>query len=125
VYTYEDMKSNVINYNDWQHDALSLNDSCKSIACRRDIEPDAANVYPSGGVDAKISSVLRAKTTAQSIHTLTPTRTHTQPLVEMRTGPTTNNGQPVFCWSKFEAEEGISFAHYGQPDCFDYDYVFV
>jgi hypothetical protein len=106
VTTVAELKE-LITYNDWEHDPLSEGDPCHAIACRRDLEPTAADVYPSGAVDAKVSSVLRAL--AADL-----------PQVDMRLGPT-NDQQPTFCWSTLQSSD--TFVHLGQPDCFDFPWV--
>ena len=99
----------LINYNDWEHDDLSLGDPCKSIACRRDLETDASLLYPSGGTDGKISSFLNART---------DTFPQQHPSVDIRMGPT-HDQQPPFCWSNLKE----TYVHQGQPDCFEFDWI--
>ena len=98
----------LINYNNWQVDPLSANDSCKAIACRRDLENKLSNRYPSGGLDAKVTSISTIEQPSQN----------GSAVIHIRLGPT-NDDQPSFCWSQLEKE----YIHFGQPDCFDYPWT--
>eukprot|EP01036_Dinobryon_divergens_P028533 gene28533-37491_t len=102
-------------YNDWKNDPLSQADPCKAIACRRDLEPAEKDRYPSGLIDAKVSSVRKFR--ESSLHSKGregPAAAATA-FVRARLGPT-NDLQPTFCWSGLETH----YVHLGQPDCFDY-----
>ena len=46
-------------FNDWENDPLSERSPSGSVSSRRDLEPDAGDVYASGGDDSKLSSVSR------------------------------------------------------------------
>jgi hypothetical protein len=93
----------LLSYNNWQKDAASKNDSCNAIACRGDLEPNVASQGAFGALDAKVSTVLQAKSAT--------------PKILARNGPT-HYDQPVFCWSKLVDEP--SYVHNGQPDCYDF-----
>lgn len=101
----------LLQYNDWQSDALSLNDSCNAIACRRDLELQAVKMYPSGGLDGKVSSAALVRAALSA----TPS---TAVPVHVRLGPTSDD-QPVFCWSQLEQ----TYTHVGQPDCFNFSWA--
>ena len=92
----------LINLNNWQEDPLSEDDSCKAIACRRDLESAPSARYPSGGLDGKAASVMG-------------TRRAALPVVMARVGPTSDDQAP-FCWSALPEE----YVHRGQTDCFEF-----
>eukprot|EP01031_Cornospumella_fuschlensis_P031932 gene31932-38607_t len=96
----------LLSYNQFQTDAASQGDSCNAIACRGDLEPDAASRAAFGALDAKVSSALQAARYPGS-----------PPVILARLGPT-HEGQPVFCWSQVQDES--DYVHNGQPDCFDF-----
>lgn len=99
----------ILSYNDFQHDPASKNDSCNTIACRGDLEPNERSRGAFGALDTKVSSVLNANRYPG-----------TAPAILARLGPTTQ-GQPVFCWSKVADES--SYSHNGQPNCFNFEPV--
>ena len=109
VMTLSDMQY-MINYNKWQTDPDSENDPCKAIGCRRDLEPNESSKYPAGGLDGKVSSIMSSMTKYNP----------DGPTIMGRVGPT-DDDQPPFCWSNVQNEE--EFSHYGQPDCFQYDWT--
>jgi len=94
-------------YNEWQTDPLSLQDACKGISARCDLNPPWAqntmNSYSAfGGIDAKISDdkmVPQLETKAIS-------------------GPTWDS-QPPFAWT----QQWNQYPHFGQPDVFAFDFV--
>eukprot|EP01034_Spumella_vulgaris_P030526 gene30526-37762_t len=97
-------------YNDFQHDPFSQNNSCKAIACRNDLQPNATIAYPFGSIDTKISSVMLASRPV--------------PITLTRLGPTTDQQIP-FCWAPWDLrrnKRGERFHHAGHPACFDYDW---
>jgi hypothetical protein len=102
--TVEDVGA-LLYYNDWQNDPMSGKDSCKAIACRRDLEPNPRNRYPSGLIDAKVTSARR----------VAMVQSESKPFIKARLGPS-NDLQPTFCWSGLTRE----YVHVGQPDCFDF-----
>jgi hypothetical protein len=44
----------LMQYNQYATDPLSKSDSCKAIACRKDLEPAVARRAPFGAIDAKV-----------------------------------------------------------------------
>lgn len=98
----------LLNYNKWQVDTASKNDSCNAVACRGDLELRKVSRGAYGGLDGKVASAVAAK---RGIHS--------PPQFYARLGPTKDD-QEVFCWSQF-AEES-DYSHLGSPDCFDYDW---
>lgn len=98
----------MINYNDWKNDPFSMNDPCKAIACRRDLETDSST-YPAGGMDGKASSALMLRAARGD---------RSMPSMLARMGPTSDD-QPPFCWSN---QEGV-YMHNQQPDCFTYKWA--
>lgn len=119
VQTIEDVKY-LLQYNDWQHDPLSLGDACNAISCRRDLEENIALRYPSGGIDSKISSaaLIFQSAISHQVENTYDISSMIAPTVHMRMGPT-HDDQPVFCWSNLND----SYVHFGQPDCFDFDWI--
>mmetsp|Transcript_28148 Transcript_28148/g.38695 ORF Transcript_28148/g.38695 Transcript_28148/m.38695 type:complete len:658 (+) Transcript_28148:3-1976(+) len=103
--------------NDWKRDPLSEGDPCKAIACRRDLEPSIRSRYPSGLIDAKVSSVLRVRSSSSSFNNHNSSSSR-EAFVLARMGPT-NDIQPTFCWSNLPR----NYVHLGQPDCFDYEWT--
>lgn len=106
----------LINYNDWQNDPLSLSDPCNAISCRRDLEPEVRNRYPSGGMDAKVSSFTLMENFF--VKNRDVKSANNASLVYARMGPT-NDQQTSFCWSNLTKK----YVHEGQPDCFDFKWV--
>jgi len=105
VESMADMKR-IMRYNKWQTDPLSLQDSCRGIAARCDLNPPwAQNVLNSysafGAIDAKITDNKLIKT--MSTHAIC--------------GPTWDS-QPPFAWT----EQWSSVPHYGQPLIFAFDW---
>ncbi len=108
----------VMQYNHWQTDPLSMKNSCRSIACRADLETDLALWGPHGAVDAKMSSYLLSSS---------PIEAHITPVVFAILGPT-HDSQPPFCWSQFtEVTDmaGHDVQHRGHPSCFKYEWLVV
>ena len=106
----------VMQYNHWQTDPLSMKDSCRSIACRADLEVDLTLWGPHGAVDAKVSSYVLASS---------PIEAHIPPVVHAKLGPT-HDSQPPFCWHQFEQVTdmaGHDIMHRGHPACFEYDWL--
>jgi hypothetical protein len=108
----------VMQYNHWQTDPLSMKNSCRSIACRADLETDLALWGPHGAVDAKMSSYMLSSS---------PIDAHITPVVYAILGPT-HDSQPPFCWSQFTDVTdmaGHDVQHRGHPSCFKYDWLVV
>jgi hypothetical protein len=115
AYIFRDNQANVsdlsggnwmLSYNDFQHDVASRNDSCSTIACRGDLEPDVASRGAFGALDTKVSSAVNAKRYPGNA-----------PRILARLGPTSQQ-QPTFCWSQMADEQ--QYVHNGQPDCYDF-----
>jgi len=106
VQTLDDMKR-IMRYNEWQTDPLSLQDACKGIAARCDLNPpwsdNPLNSYsPFGATDSKITSnQLSAARATIAV-----------------AGPTWDS-QPPFAWTR--QWEGVP--HFGQPTVFAFDWV--
>jgi len=110
VQTFEDMKD-IMRYNEYQTDPLSLHDACRGISARCDLNPpwakDTLNDYsPFGGVDSKVSS-----------NWLSSTQTS-----EIVCGPTWKS-QPVFAWTN-EWPSSV-YPHWGQPAVFNFDWISI
>lgn len=127
-----DLKSfqTVMAFNDFQHDALSQNNSCFAVMCRGDLQPNHTMQYPYGGIDAKVSSFRLSVTGGTDKPAETdydPTRFESVviPEVYSRLGPTHDTQKP-FCWSDFPKDRspirGKPWNHFGHPDCFDFDW---
>jgi len=108
VQTFEDMKQ-IMRYNEYQIDPLSLQDACRGISARCDLNPPWAkntlNAYSSfGGIDSKMSNneLVKSLTT------------------EAVCGPTWDS-QPVFAWTN-QWTGGIN-SHYGHPTVFNFDWT--
>jgi len=105
----------VMQYNHWQTDALSMNDSCRAIACRGDLQANLELWSPHGAVDAKVSS-----------YTLAASQLHAEkPIVHAKLGPTVDSQIP-FCWKQFDDVTdmaGQNIKHRGHPKCFNFDWI--
>eukprot|EP01123_Difflugia_compressa_P005486 TRINITY_DN172_c0_g1_i5.p1 TRINITY_DN172_c0_g1~~TRINITY_DN172_c0_g1_i5.p1 ORF type:complete len:523 (+),score=92.62 TRINITY_DN172_c0_g1_i5:74-1642(+) len=105
VETIDDMKT-IMRYNEYQSDPLSLQDACRGISARCDLNvPWANNTLNSysafGGIDSKITSnILASKQQAWVV-----------------SGPTWDS-QPPFAWTK----QWNDVPHYGQADVFDFEF---
>jgi len=106
VATMEDMKR-IMRYNEWQTDELALQDSCRGISARCDLNPPWAqntmNGYsPFGAIDCKITDqTLAPKLTSLAV-----------------SGPTWDS-QPPFAWTN----EWKYYPHWSQPKVFAFDFV--
>ena len=109
IATLSDMQY-IINFNKWQTDPDSEGDPCKAIGCRKDLEPNESSSYPAGGLDGKVSSIMKSMTKYNQ----------DGPTIMGRVGPS-DDDQPPFCWSNVQNEE--EFSHYGQPNCFQYEWT--
>jgi len=112
VQTVSDLQM-VMQYNHWQTDALSMNDSCRAIACRGDLEVDLELWSPHGAVDAKVSSYTLAASQVDV------------PIVHAKLGPTVDSQVP-FCWKQFDDVTdmaGRNIKHRGHPKCFNFDWI--
>jgi len=98
----------ILSYNHFQTDNASENDSCSTIACRGDLEPNHMSAGGFGALDAKVTSATLAKRNAGDA-----------PIFFARQGPS-HQDQPVFCWSQLKDES--DYSHNGQPDCFPFEW---
>jgi hypothetical protein len=104
----ESMKQ-IMRYNEWQTDPLSLHDACRSISARCDLnspwDNNTLNEYsPFGGVDSKITYNDIISTMASVIVS----------------GPTWDS-QPPFSWTN----QWPQYFHYGHPEVFAFDWVTI
>lgn len=108
----------VMLYNRFRQDPLSRNDSCQTIACRKDLQLDVKQQEAFGAVDAKVSSILRSS--------LLHSAERLDPEIFAILGPSRQD-QPAFCWDDFERRldaNGVAHkkVHVGQPNCFEFDW---
>ena len=115
----------VISYNDYKDDPVSLGNSCRTIACREDLEEVAEDRRAFGAIDAKISSLIMAKRDVSNGN-------HDPSIHVVRLGPTQNvSGEHrPFCWSTYRPPPPLADGHsdlpempneeapLGHPDCF-------
>jgi len=99
-------------YNNFQNDPLSLQDACKSIAARCDLNtPWSANTLNGfnafGAIDCKVTD-----------NTLLP-----QQKSDIVTGPTWDD-QPPFAWTN-QWTTAKAGPHYGTPRVFAFDFMRV
>jgi len=107
VQTIDDMK-HIMRYNQYQTDPLSLQDACKGISARCDLNPPwvnrSLNVYDAfGATDAKITT-----------NTMVPSR-----VAVVVAGPTWD-AQPPFAWTKQWTPTNVVP---GQPTVFAFDWI--
>jgi len=110
VETFQDMKE-IMRYNEYQIDPLSLKDACRGISARCDLNPpwnhDTLNNYSTfGGIDSKITSNKLSSTSTS----------------EIVCGPTWRS-QPVFAWT--DQWPSAQNPHYGHPSVFNFDWITV
>eukprot|EP01100_Stratorugosa_tubuloviscum_P012713 TRINITY_DN612_c0_g1_i1.p1 TRINITY_DN612_c0_g1~~TRINITY_DN612_c0_g1_i1.p1 ORF type:complete len:552 (-),score=253.66 TRINITY_DN612_c0_g1_i1:204-1859(-) len=96
----DDMK-NMMQFNNWENDPYSEGDPANSIASRYDLRTSHAS--PFGAVDSKVTS----KSLSENLS------------LWCIAGPT-HQQQPIFNWA---AWPGV--VHLGQPEIWDFDYVFM
>jgi len=99
VNTLQDMQ-NIMRYNEYQTDPLSLGDSCNGVSARCDL--NTTSVMAFGGFDCKVSSTELIK----------------DMLTSALSGPTTLT-QPPFSWTGPFA----TIPHLGQPTLFNFSFV--
>lgn len=102
----------LLGLNKYQTDEYALNNSCNAIACRSDLQPNPAERYPFGAIDAKVSSAVLASNVDK-------------PTVFARLGPSHEDDLPPFCWKDFEMSHNRRnrpFYHVGHPSCFNFTY---
>jgi len=91
----------IMRYNDWQNDPFSEKNPRYAISSRYDLDPTKPSNF--GALDCKIvTDTLIKNYTTHAI-----------------SGPT-NQGQPVFMWSKSPFPNQV---HLGQPDVWNFDWV--
>ena len=100
-----DGMKNILRYNNWKYDPLSLGQPGYAIASRNDLSPTATDATRScsGGYDTKVSSILDINT------------------VHIINGPTSVD-QPVFAWN---GQCPAKFSHVGLKQSFKYDWMTV
>jgi len=106
VETLEDMKR-IMRYNQYQTDPLSLQDACRSISARCDLNTpwlnNSLNSYsPFGGIDSKITDASMVPNLDSIVVS----------------GPTWDS-QPPFAWT----HQWDGQPHWGQPKVFAFDYI--
>jgi len=109
VQTFSDYKK-IMRYNEYQTDPLSLQDACRGISARCDLNPPWAsnplNTYfpPFGGMDSKVTEFSMAQ----------------EMITEAVCGPTWDS-QAVFAWTNQFPE--AAFPRYGHPSFFAFHHV--
>jgi len=100
---------NMIRFNDYLNDEFSEGKASYSIASRYDLNE---NPKCFGATDAKFASINEIKNSGKKI-------------VHIISGPTTNNGQKSFSWSKCECKftDEIRFKVTGQVDEYNFDWI--
>lgn len=103
---------NLLRFNDWQNDPLSLGNPAYSISSRYDLLDDMVNAtrhgMAFGGIDAKVTS--------------SNLMTHAPGSSFAVCGPTTQQG--VFSW-KESSERFPKIPHYGHPISFDFKFEYM
>ncbi|XP_049738490.1 phospholipase B-like 1 [Elephas maximus indicus] len=90
----------IMRYNNYKEDPYSNGDPCNTICCRGDLA--SANPIPGGCYDTKVADMyLASEYTAYAI-----------------SGPTVQNGLPVFHWNRFNKT-----LHHGMPEAYNFDFV--
>ena len=98
----------IMGWNDYENDALSLNNPGNAIMARDDLKG-----YAGGGIDSKCSSIAAIRGDEDGA---------SAPLLSMaRAGPT-HGPLPVFCWEDLPAS---TTPHEGHPPCFNYSWASV
>lgn len=103
----------MIRYNDWQSDPYSKQNACNGISARCDLNSPSSSEYQlEGGLDAKVSSVLMARSMDHSMAFVA------------QLGPT-HDQQPVFDWASFRPSKLYpeAPAHFGQPQIFNFNWT--
>ncbi|XP_023597361.1 phospholipase B-like 1 isoform X1 [Trichechus manatus latirostris] len=90
----------IMRYNNYKEDPYSNGDPCSTICCRGDLA--SVNPVPAGCYDTKVADMyLASKLTAYAI-----------------SGPTVQNGLPVFYWNRFNKT-----LHQGMPEAYNFDFI--
>uniref|UniRef100_A0A673IEI7 Phospholipase B-like n=1 Tax=Sinocyclocheilus rhinocerous TaxID=307959 RepID=A0A673IEI7_9TELE len=90
----------ITRYNDYRKDPYSKKHPCESICCRNDLR--LRRPHPGGCYDTKVTDYHMAQMF----------------LAEAVNGPTTQNGLPLFSWSRF-----IRTAHHGLPQTYNFTFI--
>ncbi|XP_057558193.1 phospholipase B-like 1 isoform X2 [Hippopotamus amphibius kiboko] len=99
VIDMESMKY-IMRYNNYKKDPYTKSDPCDTICCREDLS--SINPRPGGCYDTKVADMsLASKYTAYAI-----------------SGPTVQDGLPVFQWSRFNKT-----LHEGMPESYNFDFI--
>ncbi|XP_043110212.1 phospholipase B-like 1 isoform X3 [Puntigrus tetrazona] len=90
----------IMRYNDYRKDPYSKKHPCKSICCRNDLR--LRRPHPGGCYDTKVTDYHMAQMfSAEAVN-----------------GPTTQNGLPLFSWSRFNRT-----AHHGLPQMYNFTFI--
>ncbi|KAI2658507.1 Phospholipase B-like 1 [Labeo rohita] len=90
----------IMRYNDYRKDLYSKKHPCKSICCRNDLR--LRRPHPGGCYDTKVTDYHMAQMF----------------VAEAVNGPTTQNGLPVFSWSRFNRT-----SHHGLPQTYNFTFT--
>jgi len=97
----------IMRYNDYEHDPLSLGCSCNQLACRGDLAVNNATTFCSpgafGAINAKITSSSRVP--------------HFEAVI---IGGPTHQSLPPFEWTEAIDQQFPTTKHYGQPKRFNF-----
>ncbi|XP_007942662.2 phospholipase B-like 1 [Orycteropus afer afer] len=90
----------IMRYNKYKEDPYSNGDPCSTICCREDLA--SVNPVPGGCYDTKVADMyLASQYTAYAI-----------------SGPTVQDGLPVFHWNNFNKT-----LHQGMPEAYNFDFI--
>ncbi|KAM6216293.1 phospholipase B-like 1 [Rhynchocyon petersi] len=90
----------IMRYNNYEKDPYSSGDPCSTICCRQDL--NSANPIPVGCYDTKVADMyLASQYKAFAI-----------------SGPTVQDGLPVFHWTRFNKT-----LHQGMPEAYNFDFI--
>ncbi|XP_006170029.1 LOW QUALITY PROTEIN: phospholipase B-like 1 [Tupaia chinensis] len=90
----------IMRYNNYKKDRYSKGDPCNTICCREDL--NSPNPSPGGCYDTKVADIyLASQYTAYAI-----------------SGPTVQDGLPVFHWNRFNKT-----VHQGMPEAYNFDFI--
>ncbi|XP_039095903.1 phospholipase B-like 1 isoform X1 [Hyaena hyaena] len=92
----------IMRYNNYKKDPYSKGDPCNTICCREDL--NSLDPSPGGCYDTKVADIfLASQYTAHAI-----------------SGPTVQDGLPVFHWNRFNKT-----LHQGMPETYNFDFVIM
>ncbi|XP_072810877.1 phospholipase B-like 1 isoform X2 [Vicugna pacos] len=90
----------IMRYNNYMKEPYSRGDPCNTICCRQDLS--SRNPSPGGCYDTKVADIyLASQSTAHAI-----------------SGPTAEDGLPVFHWNRFNKT-----LHRGMPEVYNFDFI--